>query len=213
MPSRPPAQRPRNPHLVIAEAKAALRKAVLHRREALPEGERASLGDRILASVLELPSYQRSNVILAYASFGTELSTDRFLRRVLEDGKVLLLPRVGRDGLDLHEVRDPATDLAPGTWGIREPRPNYCPLADPGRVDFALIPGVAFDRRGRRLGYGGGYYDRLLANGLPIGTPLVSGAFEVQMVGEVPVGPHDAPVHAVVTEEGIYPEHGRPAGL
>ncbi len=193
---------------MTADAKAALRDTVLLRRDALAEGERAFLSGRILGSVLDLPAYQDSGVVLAYASFGTELRTEEFLRRVLDDGKVLLLPRVERGRLGLYEVRDVARDLAPGTWGIREPKPDRCPKADPARVDFALIPGVAFDRRARRLGYGGGFYDRLLAGGLPGRTPLVSGAFEVQMVDEVPVGPHDAPVGAVVTEEGIYARSG-----
>ena len=192
----------------MAKAKADLRVAVLGRREALPEGERASLSRRILAEVLDLPSYRRSGVVLAYASFGSELTTGEFLRRVLEDGKVLLLPRVEHNGLRLYEVRDVVRDLAPGTWGIREPVPNRCPDVDPASVGFALVPGVAFDRSGLRLGYGGGFYDRLLKDGLPNSTPLVSGAFEVQIVDEVPVDPHDAPVDTVVTEKGIYPRNG-----
>ena len=198
---------------MTAGAKAALRVAVLRRREALPEGERASSSKRILAGVLDLPSYDRSDVVLAYASFGSELATDEFLRRVLDDGKVLLLPWVGRGGLGLYEVRDVVRDLAPGTWGIREPVPNRCPNADPASVGFALVPGLAFDRSGRRLGYGGGFYDRLLSGGLTGGTPLVSGAFEVQMVDEVPVDPHDELVDAVVTEKGMYPRNGRTAVL
>jgi 5-formyltetrahydrofolate cyclo-ligase len=80
--------------------------------------------------------------------------------------------------------------------------------ADPGRVGFALTPGVAFDRRARRLGYGGGFYDRLLAGGLPEGTPLVSGAFEVQIVDEVPTDPHDASVDFVITEKEVYARDG-----
>jgi 5-formyltetrahydrofolate cyclo-ligase len=110
--------------------------------------------------------------------------------------------------LRLYEVRDLAGDLKPGTCGIREPRPNRCPPADPDSLDFALIPGVAFDERARRLGYGGGFYDRLLAGGLPEGTPLVSGAFGVQIVDEVPFDPHDAPVDLVVTERGRYAREG-----
>jgi 5-formyltetrahydrofolate cyclo-ligase len=189
---------------VPPETKAALRRAVLRRRDALPEGKRALLGGRIVAAILDLPTYENAGVVLAYASFGTEVQTDGFLRRVLSDGKALLLPRVERGGLGLYEVRDPAGDLAPGTWGIREPKPERCPLGDPDGVDFALIPGVAFDRRARRLGYGGGFYDRLLAGGLPEGTPLVSGAFGVQILAEVPTDPHDAPVDLVVTETDIY---------
>ena len=185
-------------------AKAALRRAVLRRRDALPREERALLGARIVAAILDLPTYQKADAVLAYASFGTELRTDELLRRVLAAGKALLLPRVERDGLCLYEVRDLAGDLEPGTWGIREPRPDRCPPADPDSVGFALIPGVAFDKRARRLGYGGGFYDRLLAGGLPEGTPLVSGAFGVQIVDQVPTDPHDAPVDLVVTEGNVY---------
>ena len=194
-------------------AKADLRVEVLRRRDALPEGERASSSGHILTEVLGLPSYEGSGVVLAYASFGSEPTTDGFLRRVLEDGKALLLPRVGRDGLRLYEVRDVVRDLAPGTWGIREPVPNRCASVNLEEVNFALIPGVAFDRGGRRLGYGGGFYDRLLRDELPGGTPLVSGAFEVQIVDEVPVDWHDVPVDAVVTEKGVYPRKGRTAVL
>ena len=193
---------------MTSEAKAALRRAVLRRSDALPGGERALLSARIVTTILDLPAYQEADVVLAYASFGTEIQTDGLLRRVLADGKVLVLPRVERGGLGLYEVRDLSGDLAPGTWGIREPEPDRCPRADEGGVGFALIPGVAFDRRARRLGYGGGYYDRLLAGGVPEGTPLVSGAFEVQMLDEVPTDPHDAPVDVLVTEKEVYARGG-----
>jgi 5-formyltetrahydrofolate cyclo-ligase len=189
-------------------AKAATRRAVLLRRDALSGGERALLSVRIVTAILALSTYQKAGAVLAYASFGTELQTDELLRRVLDDGKALVLPRVERGRLGLYEVRDLARDLAPGTWGIREPEPDRCPPADAAGVGFALIPGVAFDRRARRLGYGGGFYDRLLAGGLPEGTPLVSGAFEVQIVDEVPTDPHDAPVDFVVTEKEIYARGG-----
>ena len=189
---------------MTAEAKATLREAVLRRREALSGEERLSLGGRIVANVLDLPSYERAGVVLAYASIGAELGTDEFLRRVLEDGKILLLPRVERGGLKLYEVRDLVRDLASGTWGIREPLPDRCPAANLGTADFALVPGLAFDRRGWRLGYGGGFYDRLLSGGLADRTPLVAGAFEVQIVDEVPLDQHDVPVDVVVTEEGTH---------
>ena len=130
------------------------------------------------------------------------MSTDEFLRRVLDDGKNLVLPQVERGGLVLYGIDDPERDLRPGTWGIREPIPERCPLADPGRIDFALVPGVAFDRSGRRLGYGGGFYDRLLGGELSDGVPFVSGAFGVQVVDEVPVDPSDVLVDVVITEEG-----------
>lgn len=186
------------------EAKAALREKVLRRRDALSDQERASLSRRVIGTVLDLPAYGSSDVVLAYASFGTELQTDKFLRCVLDDGKTLALPRVEGGGLVLYETSILARDLVPGTWGIREPNPERCSPADPDRVDFALIPGVAFDQNGRRLGYGGGFYDRLIGGELPGRALLVSGAFGTQMVDGVPVDPHDAPVDVVVTEKGSH---------
>ena len=186
---------------MVAEAKAALRQTVLQRRDALPADERVSSGKRIISRVLDLPDYSRAKTILAYASIGSELDTGEFLRRVLEDGKGLVLPRVEGGELRLYRVKDLSRDLAPGTWGIPEPVPDRCPGLDISGVDFALVPGVAFDRGCRRLGHGAGFYDRLLGGGLR--ARAVSGAFGVQIVAEVPVDGHDVPVDAVVTEDGV----------
>lgn len=189
---------------MTAEAKAALRREVLRRRDALPEAERASLSQQIFSEVPRLPAYSRSGVVLAYASFDSEPETRDFLLRVLQDGKTLLLPRVEPGGLALYAARDLEADLAPGKWGIPEPLPDRCPRVDPARTEFVLVPGVAFCRAGGRLGYGGGYYDRLLAGAVPDKTPLVAAAFEVQIVDRVPVDPHDAPVDVVITEKQSY---------
>lgn len=189
----------------LKEAKSALREAVLARREALGEEERRAFSERILRRVRRLADYRRAGVVLAYSGFGSELQTGDFLRSVLEDGKLLVLPRIERATrtLNLHAVRDLDADLEPGVWGIREPREDL-PTAGLPEVDFVLVPGVAFDRRGGRLGHGAGFYDRLL--GSSAGRPkLVAGAYEAQMVEEVPTEPHDVLVDLVITEKGAYP--------
>lgn len=186
------------------EEKATLRKEALRRRDALPADERAAMSLRIFSEIMRLPAYTHPRVVLAYASFGSEPETRGFLRRVLEDGKRLLLPRVEPDGLALYAVRDLTLDLAPGPWGIPEPIADRCSLVDPGLVGLVLVPGVAFDRAGGRIGYGAGYYDRLLAGAVPGEAPLVAAAFEAQMVEQIPVDPHDVPVDVVITERGFY---------
>jgi 5-formyltetrahydrofolate cyclo-ligase len=146
-------------------------------------------------------------MIMACASFGSELQTDEFLRHVQDQGKILLLPRVNRlrELLEVYWVQDPVKDLQVGTWGIREPRPDRCARVAPAVIDFVLVPGLAFDRRGGRLGYGGGFYDKLLAERVSPCAWLVAGAFENQMVEKVPVDEHDMPMDVVVTENGHYP--------
>ena len=173
-------------------------------------GTRDALSLAILEKLMRLDRYQRSGVVLAYVGFGNELQTDAFVRRVLDDGKVLLLPRVNPEEklLNLYEVKDPAKDLKAGTWGILEPSPDLCPRAEPDNIDFALVPGVAFDARGARLGYGGGFYDKLLG-GYTAGytgqrPSLVAAAFELQVVYEVPLEAHDVRMDLIVTEGGKY---------
>lgn len=191
----------------MQEAKSSLRESVLARREAMDSRARVDKSRDIMRTISGLESYLGSGVVLAYAGFGSELQTDGFLRRTLELGKILVLPRVNREtkSLDIYEVRDPERDLTPGAWGIREPDPERCAPADLRSVDFVLVPGVAFDVLGGRLGYGAGFYDRLLSADQAAEARLVAGAFEIQMVDEVPMTELDVFVDMVVTEKGRYP--------
>ena len=120
---------------------------------------RTALSRAVVWDIFETSVYRRSNMIMAYASFGSELQTDEFLSHVLDQGKILLLPRVNRQKelLEVYWVQDPVQDLQVGTWGIREPRPDRCARVEPDVIDFVLVPGLAFDKRGGRLGYGGGF--------------------------------------------------------
>lgn len=191
----------------LQEVKAHLRKTVLGRRDAMNAGVRAASSRAIVQNIVGLAAYREARTVMAYAGFGSELQTDAFLHHTLNEGKRLLLPRVNRQKklLDVYEARDPVRDLEAGTWGIREPRLDRCDPADPRAVGFVLVPGVAFDARGGRLGYGAGFYDRLLSGGVSPQAWLVAGAFETQTVEEVPMDEHDVPVDMVVTEKGIYP--------
>jgi len=190
----------------LAEAKSALRKVALGRRDAMDAGARAALSWAITRDIAGLDAYRRSRVVMAYVTFGSEFQTGAFIRHALGAGKTLILPRVNRATrmLELYEVREPARDLGPGVWGILEPKPDRCARVEPDVVDVVLVPGLAFDARRRRLGYGGGFYDRLLG-GLTTRPPLIAGAFEAQMVEAVPAGTHDVPMDIVVTEGGRYP--------
>jgi 5,10-methenyltetrahydrofolate synthetase len=185
----------------VFEEKAALRKRVLAARDAMNEADRAHASTVITRALTELPEYTRALAVAAYMSIGGEFATGEFVRRVLNDGKLLLLPRIDKSNrtLDLYMVADPVNNLRAGVWGIREPDPQVCLPGDVRSVDFVLVPGVAFDRRGNRLGYGGGYYDKLLAS-MPQRPARVAAAFALQIVDTIPHGANDIPVDCVVTE-------------
>lgn len=189
-----------------AAAKAALRREILARRDALDSDARARRSAAALTRVVALDVCRRARVVLGYASFGSELDTRAFLRDTLASGRTLVLPRVDREGrrLVLHQVRDLDADLRPGTSGIPEPVPGRCPAVAPAAVDFVLVPGVVFDPDGGRIGYGAGYYDRLLAAWPGPVPALVAAAFELQVVPIVPVLANDRRVDVVATESRIY---------
>ena len=137
-------------------------------------------------------------------SFGSEFDTGALNADALARNKQLCLPRVDRSSrrLELHIVENLARDMQSGVWGIREPRAE-CPRADLTGIDFVLVPGVAFTARCERLGYGGGFYDRLIPR-FAQRPPLVAAAFGVQMCETVPVDINDQRVDVVITENSFY---------
>lgn len=142
---------------------------------------------------------------MAYMSFGSEFETAPFIADLRRRGKTLVLPRLerGSRALKCHAVSDPERELAPGVWGIREPRAHLCPEVAPAEIEMVLVPGVAFTQRCERLGYGGGCYDRLIRGFAPR-PPLVAAAFALQIVPQLPVTERDQKVDLVVTEDAVY---------
>lgn len=182
--------------------KQALRQRIIAARENLAAAERRHLSQKITARLCAMPAYRMARTVLGYLNFGAELHTEAWVEQALQDGKRLLLPRVNRASrqLELYVVEDIRCQVAPGAWGIREPRPDCCEAFEAlAELDFALLPGVAFSRDGGRLGYGGGYYDRLLQR-LPHRPTLVAGAYTLQVLAEVPQEDTDRKVDWLVTE-------------
>lgn len=185
----------------LKHAKAALRQTVLARRDAVDLASRSGRSQTITQKLSVFPAYRTARVVAAYASFGSELDTSGFLAGVLTDGKQLLLPRINRAqrALELRHVTDLGADLVPGIWGIREPA-ERCPIVSISKVEFILVPGVAFSAGGARLGYGGGFYDRLLAS-LDQRVARIAAAFDLQVLDHIPEGPNDQRVDQVITEK------------
>lgn len=184
----------------LRAAKAQLRAEMKTLRAGLSPNE---LQDHTIAAaerVLALSEWKQARVVCLYASFKQELGTTPLLTAALAS-KTLVLPRAHPDGtLSLHEVRN-LGDLLASNLGIPEPKPDAREVA-PHEVDFFLVPGLAFDAEGHRLGYGAGFYDRLLTRARPTAFTLGYG-FTFQVCAEVPYEPHDHPLMAVGTPEGI----------
>jgi 5-formyltetrahydrofolate cyclo-ligase len=193
--------------------KHAIRRAAIERRDALEPARRRDAAAAIRTRLAALDAVDRARTLLAFAAFGSEVDLDPLLRDVITRRVGVFLPFVERfspPDLGIARVRDLDRDLVASRLGIREPDPDRRRPARADRVDVVIAPGVAFDAQGRRLGYGAGFYDRLLARLRP-GTPVIAVAFEVQMVEELPEEPHDRRVSAIVTERRLLtpdPRHG-----
>jgi len=184
----------------LRETKRALRERVLAERDRAPPAFRAAASAAIGTSIAARGDFCAAKTVLLTLSFGSEWDTLPLLLTALEQGKTVVLPRVDATArtLELCRLTEPSRDVVPGYRGIPEPNAR-CALIGVEAIDWVLVPGVAFDAAGRRLGYGGGYYDRLLP-ALRSDASRIAGAFELQLVDRVPAAPHDAPVQRIVTE-------------
>ena len=185
---------------MMPSTKQSIRKRILSLREQLPAEVRAAQNTAITERLLALPEYQRAGTVLGYMNFGSEFASELWIAKVLNEGKRLALPRVNKDTgmLDLYWVDDTDTQLQAGSWGIREPLVERCEkLNNINEVEF----GIAFSREGARLGYGGGFYDKLLACGTA--PALVVGAYGLQIVTQIPQEETDVSIGRIVTEAEI----------
>ncbi|MDN5347099.1 MAG: 5-formyltetrahydrofolate cyclo-ligase [Clostridia bacterium] len=184
--------------------KKELRQKILAVRSALPVEEVDAKSRLIAAHLQALPEWREAAVVMLYVAFRKEVETSGLICAALKEGKRVAVPVCvkGRRELVPSEVLSFPGDLSPGTWGILEPRPDtFRPLA-PETIDLVVVPGVAFDRRGNRLGYGAGYYDNFLSKLKP-GARAVALAFGFQVVETTYPDAHDLPVDLIVTEDGV----------
>ncbi len=180
------------------------------RAEAL--GRRAQQADadllsrRIFQHVVALPEYAKAHTVMLYLDVGSEVRTRWFVPTAWAEGKQVVVPWCEKAGLGLFRL-DSFDELAPGTMGILEPKPEWRSRADrsvaPAELDLVVAPGVAFDRRGARLGYGKGYYDKLLQRIRGDATKAAL-CFECQLFSEIPALPHDIAMDIIVTETSAY---------
>ena len=182
--------------------KASLRRRLVAARTALSDAERAAAGRLIRASVLEMPEVSAAGTVAAYYSIGTEPDTHGLIFALWKRGSCVVLPVLLPDGdLDWASYEGPDS-LAPGPRGMLQP---VEPVRGPGtvaRADVVLVPALAVDLSGKRLGRGGGSYDRALAR---VGgqVPTIALLYDAELLDHVPAEPHDRPVRAVVR-----PSHG-----
>ena len=161
---------------------------------------RFKLSQRIINRVIKWIEGGGINVVQLYLSMRSEVETDGLLDYLIHCQKIALAPvtDIQRGTLTPHRISNPGTDFVVHPYGMREPNPKTCPAFPPNQIDLIIVPGVAFDRHGHRLGYGGGFYDRFLPH-CPQSV-WMGLAYEAQLVSDTIPQPWDIPLHRIVTE-------------
>jgi len=179
------------------EDKNDIRKKILKRRDSLAEEDIQEKSRRIKEILFSLPRFISAKNILFYASFRSEVRTDIMITEAL-NRKNVFLPKVFERELKIFEIKD-IGELKKGFCGILEPITERL-LVELANIELAIIPGVCFDKMGFRIGYGGGYYDRLIPK---LSCKKIGLAFSLQIIDEIPHSPLDAKVDKIITEDGI----------
>lgn len=185
----------------IRLVKKEMRTAMKARLAAVSKDETLGASKSVLAQLESLEQWKRAEIVLAFLSMKDELDTTPILKKVLEQGKILAVPKVTGEDLVFYQIQNLERDVAPGAFGILEPVSGLCPVAVETLSDHhsvALVPGLAFDRENFRLGRGKGFYDRFLASA---GDSLykIGIGYSFQLVEKVPREPHDKALDLVIT--------------
>ena len=184
--------------------KERLRKHVIAVRTGLDRSQAEVSGQAILAQILGLEAYRQAQLVHTYVSSKeNEVDTRALIGTCLAQGKRVAVPVVMPGTKTLaHALIDGLDQLVVGPWGLAQPDPAAAVwLPAEARIDLVVVPGLAFDRRGQRIGWGGGYYDRFLAQVQAVKVGL---CYDALVLDCIPGEPHDVPVDMVVAETAIY---------
>ncbi len=184
--------------------KSLLRKRILAlRRSQSPQAIKRK-SDEIRQKLFENRQFSEAGTILFYLALADEVQTEKMIEDSLKLGKKVAVPLIDSQNnqILISELKNPEKELAAGTLGILQPKKNFYRALKKGELELIIVPGVAFDKRGNRLGFGKGFYDRFLKK-TPGRTKSIALAFELQLVDNVPSQSHDAPVDYIITEKRI----------
>ncbi|MBC8457620.1 MAG: 5-formyltetrahydrofolate cyclo-ligase [Deltaproteobacteria bacterium] len=193
--------RPENP--ATKTSKAYLRTEARRRRDALSPQEIEVKSTASTDSILQIIESRRFYTVMLYLNMGSEVRTIPLMHKLLAADKIVLAPVMEPAVRKSHPYRiiNPSTDIAPSKYGMLQPLRNRCQRFRPESIDLVAVPALAFDIKGYRIGYGGGYYDRFLqrcSQALWMGL-----AYEMQIIPDACPAEWDVPVHQIVTEERI----------
>ncbi|MBN1298589.1 MAG: 5-formyltetrahydrofolate cyclo-ligase [Actinobacteria bacterium] len=186
-----------------SEEKKQIRQAIQEKRNSMEKETRLAFSEEIANKFLALQQYRDTRSILIFYPFRSEADSTFIIKRALKEGKKIILPKVKGKELELYYINDTGSQLEKSRMGIMEPVDNLCSKAAVEDVDIAVIPGLCFDKNMNRLGFGGGFFDRLIPM-LPANIKKIAICFDLQVLDNIPVEKHDKKIDMIITEKSIY---------
>ncbi|MBU2615392.1 MAG: 5-formyltetrahydrofolate cyclo-ligase [Elusimicrobia bacterium] len=184
--------------------KAIIRQRIAVLRDNWPEKERIKMNKLIEKNVYGLKEFEKAKAVMLFVPFRSEVDTLPIIKTALKLKKRVILPRVEKTLAEKKllaiEINDVKKDLKTGAYGILEPFKKAKEVT-PEEIELVFVPGIAFDKKGSRIGYGGGYYVRFLKN-IPL-SKRIGIAYSFQLAGNIPSTKHDLKVAKVLTEKGV----------
>jgi len=186
--------------IILLIMKNSLRRYLIENRKKISKNEVLEKSELIKNRLFEMKDFQQSLTILFYVSYDNEVYTHDMIKESIKLGKNVIVPKSDKENrkLILSKLNN-WEDLVKGAYGILEPK-EIDPISI-DKIDLIIVPGVGFDKQGRRIGHGKGYYDNLLRNSKK--TIHIGLAFEFQIVEEIPTDAHDVPVQKIITEKRV----------
>ena len=188
----------------IQASKHEIRKEIATTLKELPPKTLAAINKQIENRLFDFANFLEAKIALLYVNNSSEVFTERIIKRCFDYNKLVVLPafNTAKRTMKLYKIDNYSADLKPGLRGLLEPNEARCKAVPIDCIDIAIIPGIAFDEKGGRIGTGDGYYDRLIPK-LPITTRKVSLAFESQIISQVPMESHEKHVDIIITEDRV----------
>ncbi|WP_179295528.1 5-formyltetrahydrofolate cyclo-ligase [Bacillus sp. FJAT-45350] len=184
------------------EIKKQLRQAMTKKLEQLPDERYHTLSTNITEKLIEQPDWKKTTIVGATISRKPEVDTYSLIKKAWNEGKRIVVPKTIKETkmMDFYEIES-FEQLENTYFGLKEPKVDMCKKISPDYIEYLLVPGLAFDKKGYRLGFGGGYYDRFLAN---YNGKTCALAFDFQVIEEIPVNDYDLPVEVIITDKRVY---------
>lgn len=189
---------------MLSRTKSELRREYTQIREAMDQSDVERLSEKIIDTVLKLPVFKKAKTVMVYLNFKNEVDSLRMIEESYKAGKKVVIPHCVKETMEIipSELNDIETEIAKGKNGYLQTKKECVKPVPVEDIDLIIVPGIAFDKRCYRLGFGAGYYDRFLRK-LNFEKPTIGLCYDFQIIHSIPTEPHDIPLDFIITEERI----------